>query len=406
MNTRFNYIDLFAGCGGLSLGLHKAGWKGLFAIEKSPQAFETLEYNLIKQTKHFEWIDWLPQKALDINDVLENYRNELKELQGRVTMVAGGPPCQGFSTAGKRVESDARNNLVKSYIEFIELVSPSIIFFENVKGFTMRFQNNKSKGKIYADEVEAALRKLGYKVKGKLVDFSEFGVPQKRTRFILIGIKESDFKNTEAEDFFKLIDLNKNDFLVNKNLGLTTSLEDAISDLLQKYGSKESPDTPSFQAGQYGKTLSSYQRLMRDGKRKDSIADSHRFAKHFTTTIDKFAFAIKNGVFGKNIGPLITEKYGTKKRNLVVLDKSNVTPTITTTPDDYVHYSEPRILTVREFARIQSFPDSFKFRSKYTTGGKLRIKEVPRYSQVGNAIPPLFAEQSGIILQKMIKDAK
>jgi DNA (cytosine-5)-methyltransferase 1 len=406
MNTSFNYIDLFAGCGGLSLGLHKAGWKGLFAIEKSPQAFETLEYNLIKKNKHFDWVDWLPQEALDINNVLEQYESELKELQGKVTMVAGGPPCQGFSTAGRRVESDTRNSLVKSYIRFIELVSPSIIFFENVKGFTMQFQSNKSKGKIYANEVETALEKLGYKVKGKLVDFSKFGVPQKRTRFILIGIKESNFENTEADDFFELIESNKTDFLTNKNIGSTTSLEDAISDLLKKHGSDKSPDTPSFQAGKYSEALSNYQKLMRNGKRKNSIADSHRFAKHFPATIEKFDFAIKNGIFGKNIGPLITEKYGTKKRNLVVLDKNSVTPTITTTPDDYVHYSEPRILTVREFARIQSFPDSFKFRSKYTTGGKLRTKEVPRYSQVGNAIPPLFAEQSGIILHEMIKNAK
>lgn len=401
MNKSFNYIDLFAGCGGLSLGLHKAGWKGLFAIEKSPQAFKTLKYNLIDKNKHFDWVDWLPKDALDINDVLENHKENLKKLRGKVTMVAGGPPCQGFSTAGRRVESDARNNLVQSYIQFIKLVSPSIIFFENVKGFTMRFQNNKSKGKVYAHEVESALEKLGYKVEGKLIDFSEFGVPQKRTRFILIGIKESDFKSTQADDFFKLIESNKTDFLTNKNLGLTTSLEDAISDLLRKHGSDKSPDTPSFQAGKYGKALSNYQKLMRNGKRKNAIADSHRFAKHFPTTIEKFDFAIKNGVVGKNIGPLITEKYGTKKRNLLVLDKNSVTPTITTTPDDYVHYSEPRILTVREFARIQSFPDSFKFRSKYTTGGKLRTKEVPRYSQVGNAIPPLFAELVGLTLKEL-----
>ena len=264
----FTYIDLFAGCGGLSLGLHKAGWKGLFAIEKSTQAFETLEYNLIKQTKHFEWVDWLPQKALDINDVLENYEDNLKSLKGKVTMVAGGPPCQGFSTAGRRVESDTRNSLVKSYIKFIKLVSPSIIFFENVKGFTMQFQNNKSKGKIYANEVETALQDLGYNVKGKLIDFSEFGIPQKRTRFILIGIKKNNFDKTQAEDFFQQIEENKKDFLVSKNLGLSNSLEDAISDLLRKHGSDKSPDTPSFQAGKYGKALSNYQKLMRNGKLK------------------------------------------------------------------------------------------------------------------------------------------
>lgn len=401
MDISFNYIDLFAGCGGLSLGLHKAGWKGLFAIEKSPQAFKTLEHNLIKTNKHFEWVDWLPKKALDINDVLEKHKADLKNLKGKVTMVAGGPPCQGFSTAGRRIESDTRNNLVQSYIEFIKLVAPSIIFFENVKGFTMQFQNNKSKGKIYANEVETALADLGYKVKGELIDFSKFGVPQKRTRFILVGIKETDFPNIKAEAFFNLIESNKKSFLSNKNLGLTTSLEDAISDLLQKNGTKESPDTPSFQAGQYGEVSSNYQRLLREGKKTNLIADSHRFAKHFPKTIEKFDFAIKNGILNKNIANLLSEKYDTKKRNLVVLDKNQATPTITTTPDDYVHYSEPRILTVRELARIQSFPDSYEFKSKYTTGGKLRVQEVPRYSQVGNAIPPLFAELAGLTLKQL-----
>ena len=77
-------------------------------------------------------------------------------------------------------------------------------------------------------------------------------------------------------------------------------------------------------------------------------------------------------------------------------------PTLTTLPDDYVHYCEPRILTVREYARIQSFPDWFEFKNKYTTGGKNRTKEVPRYSQIGNAIPPLFGEQAGLTLKRII----
>ena len=72
-------------------------------------------------------------------------------------------------------------------------------------------------------------------------------------------------------------------------------------------------------------------------------------------------------------------------------------------PDDYIHYCEPRILTVREYARIQSFPDWYKFRGKYTTGGKVRTQEVPRYSQIGNAIPPLFGEQAGGVLKELIK---
>lgn len=133
MKKKLSYIDIFAGCGGLSLGLHNAGWQGLFAIEKSPDAFKTLEYNLIKKVNHFSWPNWLPQTHHDINIVLKQYKQELLKLQRKVDLVAGGPPCQGFSMAGRRKENDIRNNLIKSYIRFIKTIQPKIIFFENTR---------------------------------------------------------------------------------------------------------------------------------------------------------------------------------------------------------------------------------------------------------------------------------
>jgi DNA (cytosine-5)-methyltransferase 1 len=114
-----SYIDIFAGCGGLSLGLHNAGWKGLFAIEKNGMAFKTLKHNLIDKRKHFKWPSWLPIENHDIDEVMANFRRRLKALSGKVDLIAGGPPCQGFSTAGRRVESDKRNHLIHSYIEFV-----------------------------------------------------------------------------------------------------------------------------------------------------------------------------------------------------------------------------------------------------------------------------------------------
>ena len=102
-------------------------------------------------------------------------------------MVVGGPPCQGFSTAGRRKEDDVRNGLIKSYLRFVQIVKPKIIFFENVKGFTLQFQKNKSKGLVYSNYVLEQLKKLDYDVYGKLIDFSRYGVPQKRTRFIWLG---------------------------------------------------------------------------------------------------------------------------------------------------------------------------------------------------------------------------
>lgn len=403
MKKKLTYIDLFAGCGGLSLGLHNAGWKGLFAIEKSPDAFKTLEYNLIENRKHFDWPQWLPKTNLEVDQVLADYTEQLKGMAGTVDLVAGGPPCQGFSMAGRRNENDSRNNLVNSYISFIQLVQPKLIFFENVKGFTQKFKKNMDKGREYSSFVENALIEAGYYVEGRLVNFGEYGVPQKRTRFILVGVRK-DIPNASTElaiSFFDKVKDNRFSFLSEKNLTVETNIKDAISDLLKGNGVEQSPDTESFKAGLYVEPQSTYQMLMRDGV-VSTIADSHRFPKHRDDIISKFKFILENSKKNKDVDASIRERYNIKKHTIIPLDGDAKSPTITTLPDDYIHYSEPRILTVREYARIQSFPDSFQFKGKYTTGGIVRTKEVPRYSQIGNAIPPLFGEQSGLILKQLI----
>jgi DNA (cytosine-5)-methyltransferase 1 len=408
MENKRTYIDLFAGCGGLSLGLLNSGyWKGLFAIEKSPDAFQTLSYNLIHKKNHFNWPNWFPETNHDINEVLKNYSNNLKELRGKVDMVAGGPPCQGFSTAGRRVESDTRNKLILSYIKFIRLVQPKVIFFENVKGFTQQFDKNKIKGRVYSEFVQKELKKsskkedfIGYDVYGQLIDFSEFGVPQKRTRFILVGIRKDVATDNSPKEFFNQINSHKEQFLVNKGIGITNTLEDAISDLLRIH-EVESPDTKYFKAGLYNKAVSNYQKLLRTGVINE-IPDSHRFAKHSEETTEKFKFILKFAEKNKSLSSELKDKFKLKKRTVIPLSGSCPTPTITTLPDDYIHYCEPRIFTVREYARIQSFNDWFEFKGKYTTGGKQRTKEVPRYSQIGNAIPPLFGEQAGITINEIL----
>lgn len=408
MNSKKTYIDLFAGCGGLSLGLYNSGcWKGLFAIEKSVDAFETFSHNLIKNNNHFEWPEWLPESNHDINDIIKNYSKELITLRGKIDMVAGGPPCQGFSTAGKRIENDSRNKLINSYIKFIRRVQPKVIFFENVKGFTQKFDKNKVQGKVYSEYVKSALEYtskegdyFGYKVEGQLVDFSEYGIPQKRTRFILVGIRKDIAKKIKPESFFKSLRNEREKFLLKKGLGLTNSLEDAISDLL-RINETTSPDTPSFKAGFYNRAESSYQKLLK-GNYSEKIPDSHRFAKHNSLTIEKFEYMLQYADKNKTLSNTIKEKFNLKKRTIIPLSKSTPTPTITTLPDDYIHYCEPRIFTVREYARIQSFNDWYAFKGKYTTGGKRRTQEVPRYSQIGNAIPPLFGEQAGLVLSTII----
>lgn len=404
--SQLKYIDLFAGCGGLSLGLRNSGsWKGIFAIEKSTDAFSTLEHNLIG-ADHFEWPTWLPIEAHDIKEVLRIHASELKHLRNQVDLIVGGPPCQGFSVAGKRKESDERNQLIKSYVQFIRLVQPKIIFFENVKGFLQKFERNKTKGKTYSQYILNALGRdgndyLGYNVVGKLINFSDYGVPQKRTRFILVGIRKDIGQQEYAKDFFKAIDQNRESFLVSKGLGMNTNLEDAISDLLVENELIACPDSNGFQSSAYKEVKSTYQEYMRRGV-ESNIPDSHRLTNHGESTIKLFDHLITNTVRGKRITEKEKMDFGIRKRSLIVFSPEEPTPTLTTHPDDYIHYCEPRILTVREYARIQTFPDSFEFRGRYTTGGERRIKQVPRYSQVGNAIPPLFGELAGVVLNDLL----
>jgi DNA (cytosine-5)-methyltransferase 1 len=399
------YIDLFAGCGGLSLGLHHAGWKGLFAIEKSPFAFKTLEHNLIEKNEHFKWPDWLAQTPHDINNILKIHSEKLIALQGKVDMITGGPPCQGFSTAGKRNEEDNRNKLINSYIRFIELVKPKVLFFENVKGFTLEFDKNSTKGKKYSDYVIGKLKSLGYDIDAELINFSEYGIPQKRCRFILVGVRDDIAKKNKvaAAMFFDKIKKNRAAFLIKKNLEVSVPLEEAISDLLFVNGTTRLDSDKNFKFGIYSPINSKYQAYLRKGIDENVITpDSHRFANHSSLITDRFKFIISNAPKGKSLSKTFKEYHKIKKHTLIPLSGKEQAPTITTLPDDYVHYSEPRILTVREYARIQSFPDSYEIQGKYTTGGKARVLEVPRYTQIGNAIPPLFGEQSGIALRKLL----
>lgn len=398
----FTYIDLFAGCGGLSLGLHQAGWNGLFAIEKNIDAFETLKYNLIKQKKHFSWVNWLDPKNHDINAVLDNHAEDLKKLRGTIDLIVGGPPCQGFSMAGQRRESDLRNQLIFSYMKFVDLVQPKLILFENVRGFTMKFDNDNEDARPYSEIVLEELKKLGYDVRGQVLNFGNFGVPQRRKRFILAGVLNG--KEGDAKHFFDLLESEKEHFFYQKNIDANTTVGDAISDLLFQHGTEISLDTKSFLVGKYGVQSSGLQTELRCSKFiAGQIADSHRFANHTKETVSSFERLMKIEVKGKRISKEILVAAGIKKRGLAVLDASQKSPTLTTIPDDLIHYSEPRILTVREYARIQTFPDFYEFKGKYTTGGHLRKVDVPRYTQIGNAIPPLFGELAGRVLKKMLK---
>lgn len=379
----YKYIDLFSWCWWLSLWFYKSKkWKGIFSIEKDSMAFETLIYNL---DKHFERPSDLIKKSYDINEFLQQKKIWLKQFQW-IELMAGWPPCQWFSLAWKRDPSDKRNRLVDSYISFIKIIKPKIVFLENVTWFT-----SQTKWKItYAEHVTKKLTKLWYNVESQILDFSTFWVPQKRKRFILVATLWINW-------FFKKLEKERINFLKNKWLTENTSIEDALSDLEKKHWIYPSSDTKGFNAGKYWTIESKYQEIMHESN-TFNIPNSHRFANHSEVITDRFKYSIKNQLSPKEI----KEHFNLKKNNTKVLEYNKPAPTLTTLPDDYIHYKEPRILTVREYARIQSFPDWYEFKWKYTTWGKLRVQETPRYTQIWNAIPPLFAECAANVLHSMI----
>jgi DNA (cytosine-5)-methyltransferase 1 len=402
------FVDAFAGCGGLSLGLLRAGWRGLFAIEKDAFAFSTLKVNLVDPgARHrYAWPVWLEQKPWTIESLVEAHGDQLAALKGSIDLLAGGPPCQGFSSAGRRRKGDPRNQLVERYLEFVELVLPRMVLIENVRGITYDFVGDvEADRRNFASELVARLG-AHYHVYTDTVRCASFGVPQQRPRFFLVGMLKSEFKRTAAgDDPFARLRASKVRFLEGRGLKSKVSCKQAISDLERdSAGTGPCPDTKGYESIRTTKPRTQYQRLMRDGF--DGAVPDTRLAKHRPHIVERFGQIIEAcrlaGRLNVQLNREMREHFGIKKMATRVLDPDKAAPTITSMPDDLLHYHEPRTLTVRENARLQTFPDWFAFQGKYTTGGERRAQEVPRFTQVANAVPPLIAEMWGEVLLKYI----
>lgn len=397
----YNFIDLFAGCGGLSLGLINAGFEGVFAIEKTEDAFMTLRHNLCDKKNSFNWPKWLPCEHMTTGDLLTKYKSDLEKLSGKVFLIAGGPPCQGFSFAGLRNPKDPRNKLTEEYIEIVSIIKPKVLLLENVKGFKVAFKNATKVP--YSEKVRKSLEKKGYKVFMNMVSAAEFGVPQLRNRFIMIAVNEKyiseELKTCKDEDILEqILNIAKEQRKKNGLSKKQTTVGDAISDLeLTNKNKIECVDCKGFQQLQYEQPLklNPYLKIMRKGMKKNEMPNSLRLAKHKENTLKRYDYILANAKKGCAVSNAIKEKVNFKKHCLSVLSSEKISNTITTIPEDTLHYSESRILTVRETARIQSFPDWYEFQGRYTTGGPRRKSECPRYTQVGNAVPPLMAETLG-----------
>lgn len=404
------FIDAFAGCGGLSLGLLRAGWQGLFAIEKDSFAFATLSKNLVgpEARYRFAWPEWLKAKPWTIEAFMDAHRADLGKLRGKVDLLAGGPPCQGFSSAGRRRPADPRNQLVARYLEFVDLIEPRMVLIENVRGITYDFVAGSNDRHNFAADIIECL-KARYHVFPNMLTCSEYGIPQSRPRFFIVAMHKSRASGTmRPHDPFAALDKARLPFLEKRGLSARVSSYQAISDLERaRTGVKPCPDSKGFTALESPQPRSNFQKAMADGF-NGPVSDT-RLARHLPHIVERFQSIILECKRAERLNVQLNremrQRYGIKKMATRVLDPDKPAPTITSMPDDLLHYAEPRTLTVRENARLQTFPDWYIFQGKYTTGGDRRAREVPRFTQVANAVPPLLAELWGEVLLDIYKAA-
>ena len=325
-------IDLFCGIGGLSLGFEQAGFEVCAAVDMWADAVKTYNHNRKEKVA----------KVISVEDFNEKELSSIIATE-KITGIIGGPPCQGFSTVGKREIDDPRNKMYLEFYKAVKLVNPDFFVIENVKGML-----TLNKGAFVKDLLKRFGEDgLGYTISYQLLNAADYGIPQNRYRVFYVGIKNKKFVFPEPFDY-KL------------------TAKDGISDLegatQEKYGSEPQND---------------FQRAMRGNIKKPLNQD-------YTTHTEKTISIISQVPDGGNIRDLPEEIWHVRKYNKAFERMGTFKPsnTIDTGHRNYFHYSEPRIPTVRESARIQSFPDSFEILG--TRGSQ--------YKQVGNAVPPMVSK--------------
>lgn len=409
------------------MGLFEAGWHGLFAVERDVHAFRSLDANFLGNggRHQYDWPSAIRREALDILDLLGSpkYRKALRTIgDDGVDLVCGGPPCQGFSFSGRRNRNDPRNRLIEAYAEFVRLVGPRYLLVENVPGILVahgtkarRELNPNGVGRppiSFAQRLHDLLGADdgpggGYEFDKCLIDAADFGVPQRRRRYFGLGVRRDLLGDSALSGFAarEILYAIRERHLTQVGLERRkVSVREAIGDLLtSKHGLKPcvDPDSPKdqFQELAYAvpSILNRYTRLMRESM-NGQVPDSTRLARHTGEVKQRFELILQTYRRGVRLNQEARDDLDLNKQRIVPLDGDKPSHTVTTLPDDILHYEEPRILTVRECARLQSFPDWFEFRGKFTTGGVKRTRECPRYTQVGNAVPPLLARAWGMAI--------
>ena len=411
LDKQLTYVDFFAGCGGLSLGLEQAGYFPLYVNELNSDALETYlinrdeKYPHLREKFHSKDIKETVSQDGYYQDLLDNlstyfgrdFRNE------RIDLVAGGPPCQGFSGIGIRRSYSVdkvqlpSNHLFQDFAFAIHQLRPKVFLFENVEGLLRaRWTKEGEKGEIFRDVLETLSGIPGYKTHHRLVYSKDYGVPQNRPRVIIMGIADEYSSKLSSSD----------DAVVAGFLPQPTNdyphIEDIFTDLVDanfEYGgaTRSYPNHPKGRWQEEFRTDPNSGEIMPKG----SKLTEHEYSKHNSTVIERFDYMIKNN--GEIPDHLRTKKFA---QRVLPRKWGNKGPNLTacSLPDDFVHFTQARSLTVREWARLQTFPDWYQFAGKRTTGGIRRAgnprasifeREVPKYTQIGNAVPVKLGRELG-----------
>lgn len=360
---------------------------------------------LLNRLDRYPWLS--ENKEHDVKELVRNpviMERALSQLSKEhsvtdIDLLVGGPPCQGYSGIGhRRSYSVDKKQLPSNYLYedmafLINLVRPKMFMFENVRGLlNARWTSGGQKGEIWQDVCETLSAIPGYNFETALVFAKDYGVPQNRPRVLGVGIRNDVYRPASGTV--------ANGYLPEATGGYP-SIEDLFADLVDE----DYRNGPTVRYPSAARTA--VQKLLRQDpvtgkvRAKNSVLTEQEYSKHSDKIIAKFEHMIE---FGGEIPHNMKTKKFAQRVLPKVWGKDGPNITATSLPDDYVHYLQPRSLTVREWARLQMFPDWYRFSGKRTTGGLRRAgnpregvfdREAPKYTQIGNAVPVRLAEAAG-----------
>jgi DNA (cytosine-5)-methyltransferase 1 len=435
-------IDLFCGAGGMSEGLIQAGFHILFSNDISEDVERTYKRRHHQlglrqgENTYFHPGDISDLTRDFIYESIQNLEIFQRHDIPHIDAIFGGPPCQGFSLAGRRRKNDPRNMLFGQYLRIISEIEPNYVVMENVEGllytrldgFIGITENVYPDNTLVTDILENELNQIGYTIlPTRVLDASQYGVPQKRRRVIFMA-----YRNGVTPLEYPEPDVNKQPITVQEAIGdliINNEIRQEINPILTNY------QLSSIQGRTPRIVIAEHDRIEFGNPISQELPDNHDTSNHSNIVVERFRLygegentpaliskiqaggapdilvdcpnlleycfnnqneyedfnsfvqVIENGPVSMDVLKLLLSKKG----NRLKYDPHEPAPTVVTLPDDFINPFENRIPTVRELARIQSFDNSFFFAGKRTTGGPRRRVEVPQYTQVGNAVPPLLA---------------